>query len=208
MNILNLKYLSSRLRRSGLAGRSSIVFDLFRTLLVGIDRFLARIWVITLVVVLAAGSVCAQSSATQTKTVSVGVAVGLSLFVDRGLNFGTVVVNTGLDSVALTAVNTGEVTINGQWNNNVTVTLTPPASLTNGGNNLPYTPGAAYNNAADDPATATVWTPPSGQQTAFRLRANHTGHTGEAYIYIYGSINVGNVSPGTYSGLYGIAVTY
>ncbi len=71
-----------------------------------------------------------------------------------------------------------------------------------------YTPGAAYNNRADNPSTATVWTSPTGRQAGFKLRANRSRRTGEAFVYIFGSIIVGSVPAGTYSGTYVMAVAY
>ncbi len=153
-------------------------------------------------------SVYAQSSFTQSRSISIGVAVGLSIYVNRALNFGTVVAGTGVHSVAVTDANTGKVTISGQWNRTVYVTLTPPASLVNGSDSLAYTPGAAYNNTADNPSAATVWASPTGRQAGFKLRANRSGSTGKAFVYIFGSINVVSVPPGNYSGTYVVAVSY
>jgi hypothetical protein len=150
----------------------------------------------------------AQSGATQARSISIGVAVGLSVYANRALNFGTVVAGTVAHSVAVTDAAAGKVTISGQWNRTVYVTLTPQASLVSGSNTLPYTPGAAYNSSADNPSAAAVWASPTGRQAGFRLRANRSGQTGEAFIYIYGSINVGIVPPGNYSGLYLLSVSY
>lgn len=149
-----------------------------------------------------------QSSFTQSPSVSIGIAQGLSAYTNTNLNFGTVVSGAGTYSVAVTSASAGEVTIQGQWNTTVYVTLTPPASLTNGVNTIPYTPRAAFDNSADNPAVSTEWIPPTGRQTGFRLRANHAGQSGQAFVYIFGSINVGSVPPGTYSGTYVVAVSY
>ena len=153
-------------------------------------------------------SVYAQSSFTQSRSISIGVAQGLSIYVNHALNFGTVVSGTGTHSLAVTDANAGKTTISGQYKKTVYVTLTPPATLVNGGNSITYTPGAAYNNTADNASLATVWATPSGTQAGFKLLANHVGKTGEAFVYLFGSINVGSVPAGTYSGTYTVAVAY
>lgn len=150
----------------------------------------------------------AQSSVTSSRTISIGVAVGLSAYANKALNFGTVVAGTGTHSVAVTDAAAGKATISGQWNRTVIVTLAPPSNLVNGANVLTYTPGAAYNNTADDPAAATVWSAPGGTQAGFRLRANRSGQTANGYIYLFGSIDVGNVPAGNYSGVYLVSVSY
>ena len=150
----------------------------------------------------------AQSSSAQTRSVSIGVAVGLSVYADKGLNFGNAVAGTSIDSVTITDAAAGKVTISGQFNKTVYVTLTLPVSLINGSNSIPYTPGAGHNNTADAPASATIWTTPSGTQTGIRLRANRSGQTAGAFVYIFGSVNVGTVPPGIYTGTYLVSVSY
>lgn len=148
----------------------------------------------------------AQSSVTSSATIKIGVTTGLSLYVDRNLNFGTVVTGTGIDSIGLASSMTGHVTLSGS-NKTVYVTLTPPASLSNGANTISYTPRAAYNATADDPSTATIMS--ASGTTSFKPGDNHLhGNTYYAYIYLYGSINVGSVPAGSYSGTYTVAVTY
>ena len=150
----------------------------------------------------------AQSSVTQTRSASIGVAVGLSLYVDRELNFGSAVASSGPRSVAITDAAAGKVTISGQSNKTVYVTLTPPPWLLGVSDSVSYAPGAGYNATADDPATATIWTTPSGLQSGFRLKANRTNQTAQAFVYVFGSVNVGNVPPGVYSGTYLVSVSY
>lgn len=149
----------------------------------------------------------AHAQATQSRFINIGVTRGLSVYVNHGLDFGTLVANTGTHSVAVTDANAGKVTISAVWFFPVTVTLTPPANLVNGSNSIPYTPLAAYNNTADNPSGSTSM-PPSGSTSGIWCLANISGWIGYAYVYLYGSVNVGNVPPGTYSGTYTVAVAY
>ncbi len=153
----------------------------------------------------------AQSSATGSRSISVGVSSGwLSVYVNKPLDFGTVLSGSGNHSVAVTDANAGKVTIYGIRFFPVYVTLTPPSSLMNGSgtDSLAYSPSAAYNNTADNPSGATQWSNPSGLQSGFYLQANSTLFYGYAYVYLYGTINVSKVPAGTYSGTYTVSVTY
>lgn len=169
----------------------------------------ARLWAIVLAILIISfstpSSILAQTSSTQTATIKIGVAAGLTIYVDRNLSFGSVVSGTGVDSVAITSTSAGHVTIGGS-NKTVYVTLTPPSSLTSGSNTIVYTPRAGYNSSVDDPSTATSMSP-SGQ-TSFKLNTHVTGNNYQGYVYLYGSINVGSVPAGSYSGTYTVAVTY
>ncbi len=144
-------------------------------------------------------------SYTQTATIQVGVAAGLSLYVDRNLSFGNVVSGTGIDSVAMTSANAAHVTIGGS-KKKVYVTLTPPTALTDGHNSITFTPEAAYNSTADDPSTAASMT--ASGQTSFELNSHVSGNNYQGYLYLYGSIDVQNVPAGSYSGTYTVSVTY
>ncbi len=170
-------------------------------------RFALMVLFLSYALLPAAPALC-QNSSTHSNLISIGVAQGLSLYVNKGLTFGTIVQQAGNVSVQLTSLSAGEVTIYGQKNRSVYVTLSPPSALVNGSNTITYTPQAAYNSSADNPSSATVWSNPSGLQSAIQLQANSHGQGAEAYIYVYGSLNVGNVTPGAYTGNFGISVTY
>jgi len=155
----------------------------------------------------------------------------LNIFRVSDLDFGTVVQGVGAVTVERTSPQAGKFRIIGWWLFPVQCTLTPPQNLSNGSATIPYTPKAAYNNHSDDPATATelqsasgpqqsfylesaivrrsfATTPPSGLQQPFYLRANIDGWWGEAYVWVYGTIDVGNLPPGDYVGQYTLTVNY
>ncbi|HKI45398.1 MAG TPA: hypothetical protein VKA08_08725 [Balneolales bacterium] len=125
----------------------------------------------------------------------------------HALGFGNVVQGTGTVNVTLTSPNTGWVTLTAPSGRSIGATLTAPASLTDGGGNtIPYTAGAAYNIKAFNPGTASTM-PPSGNTCCGVLQANDNGITAQGYIWVYGSINVGMVSAGSYSAVYNITLT-
>ncbi|MFH0991046.1 MAG: hypothetical protein V1799_13640 [bacterium] len=149
----------------------------------------------------------AQSSLSSNATVKISALNGLTILKVRDLNYGIVPQNSTA-TIAVTDAQTGKFTVVGTKTKNVITTLTPPATLTNGSNSITYTAQASFNNLADNPATATEWIPASGVKAGFRPSANTSGNIGEFYIYIYGSITVGNVPAGTYTGVFTVSVSY
>ncbi|MGB9774676.1 MAG: hypothetical protein ACPL4I_11735 [Bacteroidota bacterium] len=151
----------------------------------------------------------AQFSVSATAPVTEDLINGLlNVFWVSDLDFGTVVQGVGPVTVQRTSPQAGKFRIIGLWFLQVQCTLTPPSNLSNGSATIPYTPKAAYNNIQDNPATAFEWQSPSGPQEPFYLRGNIDGSWGEAYVWVYGTINVGNVPPGDYVGQYTLTVTY
>lgn len=150
----------------------------------------------------------ASLSQTTSRTITIDVVNGLSLFVDHQIDFGEVVQNSGVDSLMINSPNIGHLTITGQKYKTVYVTLTPPTSLVNGPNSIPYTPAAKYNNIADNTSGAILIPIPPGTAN-FTLNASSVnGKLRNAYIYLFGSINVANVPPGTYNGTFMVSVNY
>lgn len=128
------------------------------------------------------------------------------------LDFGIIISGAGRHAVVLTDPSAGLFTITGRSNRRVTVTLSPPAVLTNAasGNTIPFTSAAAYRNhgtANNNPAGATVIT---GNSTTFRIFPAHTGRPiqATAYVWIYGEINVGNVRAGPYTGIFTLTADF
>jgi hypothetical protein len=150
----------------------------------------------------------AQSHVDQTHQSSFGVAIGISLCLTRTLSFGRIVPGSGIHTVGLMDTSAAKLTISGRWNSTVCVAIAPPAELANGGYTLSYSGGAACNNFSDDPAAATLWDSPEEVKSCFRLHADRIGQTARAFIYLFGSISVGALPPGVYSGTYVVSVSY
>ncbi|MGB9591582.1 MAG: DUF4402 domain-containing protein [Candidatus Kryptoniota bacterium] len=147
-------------------------------------------------------------SQTTSRTITIDVVNGLSLFVDHQIDFGEVVQNSGVKSLTVNSPNAGHLTITGQGFKRVYVTLTPPSTLVSGSNSIPYTPLAAYNNSADNPSGATAIPIPPGTANFILNASSVNWRLRNAYIYLFGSINVANVPPGTYNGTFVVSVHY
>lgn len=134
---------------------------------------------------------------------------GLSVTKERNLRFGTIVQGSGKVEVKATDVNAGMFRILGRQNSEVYCNLTPPKSLVDGkGHSIPFTAYASYNDKKRDPSTAIQFQKASGAVDGFNLKANPEHNQAEAYIWIYGVINVGKVKPGSYTGTFTLSVSY
>ena len=139
----------------------------------------------------------------------------LSVTVEQNLNFGTIVANSGLHTIPLGAINSGVYSIRAYHTQNIYITLNSPEFLINESSNstdrIPITLNAAFNNSGVD-----------NQKLAITLE-NNTGyfpvHNPSSsnlktdvwqalYLYMFGTIDVGNIANGTYSGLVVLFIEY
>ena len=143
--------------------------------------------------------------------------ITLTVLTDGNLDYGTVFPNEGTVQITLNDTRTEELQIEGQQNQRVRVTITPPPSLRlDASNELPYTLGAAYaNEGENNKSQATSFG--GSNSVVFRLpkagggpgRGGGGGQpTTSAYLYVFGDISVGFVAAGQYSGTLNILVEY
>ncbi len=160
----------------------------------------------------------------QTIQFSIHVASSLNATKDQDMDFDTVLSGDGLVSINLGDTGMGVFAITGNEELDVIVTMTAPANLTHTGSSpdvIPFTLNFAYaNRGANDVNQAVVV---SGTTARFQMRQRESGPAGApptppsgyhtaaeatAYIYIYGSMNVGVIDAGSYSGTVELSVTY
>jgi hypothetical protein len=163
-----------------------------------------------------------QSEATAQAAANL-IADGLTVINLHDLTFGPVLQNSGTRTVAIGdavpgGAHAARFRIIGQvvhWSfffitigSFVDISHSPPAELTNGTNTIPFTPAAAYNNDplnGNQPGGAVSMNPGGVTRVRF-LGPNNT--TGNIYVWVYGSIDVGDVPPGEYTGSYTITCEY
>ncbi|MCF7824530.1 MAG: hypothetical protein K9N35_10215 [Candidatus Marinimicrobia bacterium] len=160
----------------------------------------------------------------QTIQFSVHVASSLDATKDQDMTFETVYAGSGLTQINLGDAGMGVFAITGNEELDVIVDMSAPSNLTNTGSSsdvIPFTMQFAYaNRGVNDINQAVVV---SGTTARFQLRqresgpagtpptppsAHHTPAQATAYLYIYGSMNVGLISPGAYTGNVDLTVTY
>jgi hypothetical protein len=159
----------------------------------------------------------AAQTGTRTMTTNLVAAVvnGLTVLVDRNLDYGTVIANSGSYAVNPTSANVGKVRIYAEKARSVITRLTtgpsPDGSYllhTDGTHQLPWNFQASYNTTADNGATSTPFTGTAPYTASLKPMVG-AGNTRFAYIYLYGSINTAGVTTyGTYQGVVTISVTY
>ncbi|WP_445665815.1 hypothetical protein [Fodinibius sp. AD559] len=140
------------------------------------------------------------------------------------LDFETVLQNNSYD-ILLDDPKTEIISIEGQKNKSVEVTISAQDLMLDASNTIPYTLGAAYANQGRENIEDAITF--NGNTAIFEVNgqgsqndsSNDTGNssapggggggsTATAYVYIYGGIEVGNVKAGKYKGQITISVTY
>lgn len=143
--------------------------------------------------------------------------LNVTVITDGVLDYGNLIWNQGAVQIMLNDPGTEVISIEGDFNREVTVTVTPPnALLLDASNSLPFTLGASYANQGENNKSQAESFNGSNVAT-FRIKEGGPPPGGRrgggvpsatAYLYIYGDITVGNVNAGTYTGIINIFVEY
>ncbi|MFU8861264.1 MAG: hypothetical protein ACNA8K_12675 [Cyclonatronaceae bacterium] len=149
----------------------------------------------------------AQGTGSATARITVNIIPGTEVNTISDLDFGNVDVNSGINTLAVSDEAAGRFLITGAENAGVTIALNAPATLTDGrDHSIPFTPALAYAHP-ESPAGFTPIDPFS--PPPLRLVKNDCDLSGGSfYISVSGSIDVGNIPDGTYSGIVTLSATY
>ena len=152
---------------------------------------------------------------------SVYVASELNATKQQDLDFQDVITNQGLTPINLGDPGMGVFAVTGNNELDVVVTMTAPTNLTDGSNNIPFTLNFAYANKGVDDINDAILVPSnsirfqlleqSGRPTGPPPTPPHSGYIpteSTAYIYIFGSLDIGDVPPGAYTGTVTLTVDY
>lgn len=151
-----------------------------------------------------AGMSFAQSSGTQGINMSVDVISALTFTSHGDMSFGPVGAGTGavtLNPASTTAGQTaGYFTVNGQSNQPITVTYTPPTTLISGTNSVPLSLALiGFNTNTVGSATGVS----SGTQVTLDATS------GDYYFWLGGTVTVASgQAAGTYTGTFTLQVAY
>ncbi len=182
-------------------------------------HYLLKTWMLLLVLLPGV-----QFSMGQTINFSVHVASSLDATKDSDMVFPQVFAGDGLTEIGLGDGGMGVFAVSGNEELDVEVVLTAPANLVHINNPaqlIPLDLHFAYaNRGVNDINQAKVV---SGNSARFQLRerasgpagapptppnASHTPNIVTAYIYLYGTMNVGAIAAGSYSGTVDLSVQY
>ncbi len=155
---------------------------------------------------------------------SVYVESELNATKQQDLDFQTVVAGQGLTPINLGDPGMGVFSITGNQELDVIVTLDAPTQLTHTGASsdvITFTLQFAYANQGENDINDAILV--AGSSTRFPLlnrttgpanrpptppHSNYTPTESTAYIYLYGSMDVGTIDPGEYSGTVTLTVEY
>jgi len=157
--------------------------------------------------------------------------IQFSIYVESELNatkqqdidFQEVITNQGLTPVNLGDPGMGVFAITGNQELDVIVTIDAPTNLTTGGSSdvIPFTLNFAYANKGENDINDAIMV--AGNSIRFQLLGRSEGpashpptppHSGyvptesTAYIYVIGSLDVGDIDAGEYSGTVSLTVEY
>ncbi len=154
---------------------------------------------------------------------SIYVASELNATKQQDLDFQNVITNQGVTPVNLGDPGMGVFAITGNQELDVIVSLDAPANLTSGGSSdvIPFTLDLAYANKGANDINDAILVP--SNSVRFQLLEQSDRPTGPpptpphsgyiptettAYIYIFGSLNIGSITPGAYTGIVTLTVDY
>lgn len=147
----------------------------------------------------------------------------LTFNVIQNVNFGQVIANQGIVKIIKGGTGMGKIEITGQKDLDITVNIPSSVKLYDSSNTyyMNYTIRAAFNNLGSDnyiqsrPFNIPSQTFRIGGRTqgppAPPPTPNHKGYkppTGNAWLYLFGNLNVSSVPSGQYSGSITITVVY
>jgi hypothetical protein len=131
----------------------------------------------------------------------------LSASVEQHLDFGTQVTNSGRTEIQLGDVNMGVFSIKAYYTQNVYLSMQYPVALVNNAmedeTKIPIQLHMAYNNSGKNTIKNAIPLPVAGglvsihENTALQ---NKSDIWQEMFIYVYGTIDVGNIPNGVYTG--------
>lgn len=139
----------------------------------------------------------------------------LSATVEQNLDFGTQVTNSGITEIRLGDVNMGVFSIRAFHTQNVYLSLKYPDALVNNQagttHEIPLQLSMAYNNTGENKVDNAALLPVNGgllsihESTALQSKKDIWQ---KMYIYVFGSIDVGNIPNGIYSADIILSVDY
>ena len=158
-----------------------------------------------------------QSLNAQFINIQIKIEPELSAVVEQELAFGNVVSNSGVQNISLGDFNMGIFKIRALYTQSIYVDLDVPTALESlgsfGTDQIPITLYSAYNNSGDNNSNNAVeltnnagYIPMSSNM--FDVNPTQLKYWQELYIYIYGFIEVGQISNGLYEGDVLLTVNY
>ena len=138
----------------------------------------------------------------------------LSATVEQDLNFGTLVANSGVKEIRLGDVDMGVFAIRALRTQNIYLDLQYPTELISDDprieDTIPLELQMSYNNFGRNRASESIKLPPDGSFIPVHITDinNSSEIWEEIFLYVYGTIAVGEVPNGNYSGQIVLLIEY
>ena len=156
--------------------------------------------ILVLVLALCAISLVSFAQTSTTANVTANVNATLTIANTGALALGNVAQGATVTITSLTA-GAASFTIQGASNANTVVTVTNPANLTYGGNNLPFTAQFPRYNTVNTQASSTAFAATTGGNT-------NSSATGQLFLWIGGGVTAAALqAAGSYSGTITVSFT-
>ncbi len=164
------------------------------------------------IILFVSGIILPQTLSAQFINLQITIEPELSAEVERVLNFGEVVSNSGIKEIKIGDLNTGVFSIRAIRSQSLYIELNYPDALSlenNEKDNIPLQLKAAYNNSGNNNiANAQDLPNNSGVLLVGDLNNNSESFWHKLYIYVYGYIDVGNIPNGVYKGDLVLFISY
>ena len=172
---------------------------------------MGKLFTITIILFLACSfvGIQAQGTGSVSTQITVNIVPGVEVNTISDLDFGSVGSNTGVSTLGTADDSAGRFLITGAENAEITIGFSAPSHLvsSSGDQSIPFTSRLAYTHSTNalsgDYTEISPHSPPP-----LRLGPNTGTSTGSIYISVSGSIDVGNIPAGTYSGIVTLSATY
>ncbi|MFA5667816.1 MAG: DUF4402 domain-containing protein [Balneolaceae bacterium] len=166
----------------------------------------------TKVLLILLGAILPQSLFAQFINLQITIEPELSVEVERALDFGQVISNSGIKEINIGDINTGIFSIRAIRSQSLYFELTYPDALfmvDNRIDNIPLKLQTSYNNSGDiNISNAQILSNNSGIINVGGTTNNSGALWRKLYLYVYGSIDVGNIPNGVYSGTIVLYIDY
>lgn len=157
-----------------------------------------------------------HSASAQFLNTEIDIDSEISTALINDLDFGTLIRNSGTTRVNLGDVNMGIFRITALQNQTIVVNLSIPEKLSHENpavsDSIPLDIKAAYNNLDNNFRSANSF---SGSGARFDMGSPNNANFDQsseiwrkAYLYIYGSLNIGDIQSGIYAGEIILSVSY
>lgn len=165
-----------------------------------------------IILILLLTTLVSKASYAQFVNVELVIEAELSASIEQELNFGNLIINSGLTEINIGDVNMGVFTIRAINTQTLYINMEYPNSLAGvdrfNADVIPLDLAMAYNAKSDVAKDAIELTDGKGYILVNDSGSDEPEIWKIMYLYLYGSIDIGNINAGTYEGTISLNIEY